>query len=302
MNTTDNDLGPYHDWVTFINPGGDTWHQMPAFFIGMGDVSGSYAAWINQPIGSRGAGNVGFFMQTPDLRFPQGATRTEQRADFAISSCESPGVKCKRYFVNRDAGDQFSGLSWGWSNYDFERFHTWAEVGDAGSPTDGNIPFFTKAELDMLEAEGHIRQGNLVAAAALINKTRTAAPDPVTGAANGGGLPPVLAVPGSAATGTMPNCVPKTPVNASNAGGGTLVCGDIMEAMKWEKRLETLMTHFAAWYLDARGWGDLAQGVPLFWATPYEDLLARNITTLYGTGSGVGTAPNSAAAVSGYGW
>ena len=33
---------------------------------------------------------------------------------------------CKRYFVNRPGGgDQFAGSGWGWSNYDFVRFHSW---------------------------------------------------------------------------------------------------------------------------------------------------------------------------------
>ena len=34
----------------------------------------------------------------------------------------------------------------------------------------------------------------------------------------------------------------------------------MMEAMKYEKRIEEAYTHFAAWYLDERGWGDLPQG------------------------------------------
>ena len=41
------------------------------------------------PLDERGAGNSAFFMVTPDLRFPQGATRAAQQADFAITSCET---------------------------------------------------------------------------------------------------------------------------------------------------------------------------------------------------------------------
>ena len=262
------------------------WHQMPPFIIGMADVSGSYAAWIAQPLGDRGAGNNPFFMVTPDLRFPQGATRAAQQADFAITSCNTGGSVCKRYFVNRPAGgDELSGASWGWSNYDYVRFYPWAVAGTTGTALIGPLPFFTKAELDMIEAEGHIRAGNYQAAADLINKTRV----------DRGGLPPVT---GTAEGGLEPPCVPRVP------SGSTTACGNLMEAMKWEKRVETLGTHFASWFLDHRGWGDLAEGTPLFWAVPFQDLLARGYSTtqIYGAGLGVGNAPNSTAGPSTYGW
>ena len=63
--------------------------------------------------------------------------------------------------------------------------------------------------------------------------------------------------------------------------------------------METAYTHFSAWFLDHRGWGDLAEGTPLQWATPYQDLMARQ-KPLYGMG--LNTTGGSAAAVSTYGW
>jgi hypothetical protein len=286
LNTTSTVSGPFRAWVAQYD-GYGLWHQMPPFVIGMADVSGAYAAWIATPLGDRGAGNQSFFMQTPDLRFPQGATRAAQQADFAITSCQAASTPCKRYFANRLGNDQFAGVGWGWSNYDFVRFHSWRVSGD-GTGQNGNIPMFTKAELDMLEAEGHIRKGNFAAAAALINKTRVP-----------NGLPAITAfdatspVPGGAV-----NCVPKFPQ------GSTVTCGNIMEAMKYEKRIETAYTHFAAWFFDMRGWGDLAEGTPLFWAVPYQDLQARGYqaAAIYSTGNGVGTAPNSFAPKGTYGW
>jgi hypothetical protein len=286
LNTTSTVSGPFRAWVAQYD-GYGLWHQMPPFVIGMADVSGAYAAWLATPLGDRGAGNQSFFMQTPDLRFPQGATRAAQQADFAITSCQAASTPCKRYFANRLGNDQFAGVGWGWSNYDFVRFHSWRVSGD-GTGQNGNIPMFTKAELDMLEAEGHIRKGNFAAAAALINKTRVP-----------NGLPAITAfdatspVPGGAV-----NCVPKFPQ------GSTVTCGNIMEAMKYEKRIETAYTHFAAWFFDMRGWGDLAEGTPLFWAVPYQDLQARGYqaAAIYSTGNGVGTAPNSFAPKGTYGW
>lgn len=277
---------------TYDTPSGPgTWHQMPPFFIGMNDNSGEYAAWIAKPLGDRGAGNIGFMTTTTDLRFPQGATRDAQRADFPLSQCSDAKQVCKRYFLNRDPGrDQYAGLSWAYSNYDFVRFHSWVTKGDAGSARQGDTPIYVKQELDLLQAEGLYRQGNFAAAAAIVNATRVP-----------NGLPAitvfdaVTAVPGGA------QCVPKIPVGPAF---NTIACGNLWEALKYEKRIETAYTSYANWYLDGRGWGDLPQDSPLFWAVPYGELQARGYTTaqIYGAGIGTGNAPNSVAAKSVYGW
>jgi hypothetical protein len=288
-NNTTSGTGAVNSWRNQYDQAG-LWHQMPPFIVGMADVSGSYADWISQPIGQRGTGNNGFFMVTPDLRFPQGATRVAQQADFAISSCQAAGTVCKRYFVNRPAGnDQYSGPGWGWSNYDFTRFHAWRVSGDAGSGQQGSTIYMAKTEVDMLQAEGLIRTGNYAGAAALVNLTRAK-----------NGLPAITTfdnttpVPGGA------SCVPKVPV----APFTVVACGNLMEAMKYEKRIETAYTSIGPWYLDSRGWGDLPEGTALYWATPNEDLLARSKprSAIYGTGSGVGNAPGSAATKGTYGW
>lgn len=296
QNVTNTTTGPFSTWRSQYDPG-STWHQMPPFIIGMADTSGSYAAWIAQSLGARGSGNVSFFLATPDLRFPQGANRAAQQADFAIAQCEvatgtnaSPdgSRQCKRYFVNRPSGnDLFSGLGWGWSNYDMVRWHWWNTKGDGGSPNNGTVPFFTLAELNMLQAEGLMRTGNYVGAMNLINITRVrnglfplVAPDNVT------------PVPGGNA------CVPKVPVGPTYT---TVACGNMWEAMKYEKRIEDAFTTLGAWFLDNRGWGDLAYGTPTFWATPYQDLLART-KPVYSSGLGAGAAPNSSAGHGTYGW
>jgi len=72
----------------------------------------------------------------------------------------------------------------------------------------------------------------------------------------------------------------------------------MMEAMKWEKRVETQYTHFMAWFFDSRGWGDLPEGTGLQWATPYADLQSRN-KAVYTLGGG--TNPSSATKGT-YGW
>jgi hypothetical protein len=290
-NTTSTTNGPGGGWRR-IYDGGSTWHQMPAFIIGMGDVSGSYESWLKQGLNDRGAGNVGFFMVTPDLRFPQGTSRAAQQADFKVQDCETAGIlSCKRYFTNRPNGsDQYTGVSWGWSNYDFNRFHAWVTKGDAGNPRNGPLLVYPKTALDMLQAEGLIRKGQFAQAAALINVTRVK-----------NGLPPITAFDATSPVPGAANCVPRVPQPPT---ASTVACGNMFEAMKWEKRMEEAFVLFAAWYFDGRGWGDLAEGTPLFWAVPYQDLQSRGYTLdkIYGAGPGAGNAPNSVAGKSTYGW
>lgn len=287
--TTSTTVGPGNSWrqqwMSFT-----TWHQMPPFFIGMADTSGAYAAWIAQPVADRGSGGVSFTLATPDLRFPQGATRAAQQADFSITSCQAVGSVCKRYFVNRpNGGDALSGFGFGWSNYDFVRFYQW-NVSAAGTARNGPTLFMTKAEIDGLRAEGLYRKGDRAGAAALVNITRVK-----------NGLPAITDFSETAVVPGGNACVPKVPKAPSF---NTVGCGTLWDALKYEKRLEEAYVHYSAWFLDGRGWGDLPKDTPLFWAVPYQELLVRGYTLgqVYGAGPGVGMAPNSAAGTSVYGW
>jgi hypothetical protein len=193
--------------------------------------------------------------------------------------------------VNRpDGSDQYTGVGWGWSNYNFNRFHSWVNKGDAGSARNGNLLVFPKTVLDMLVAEGYIRKGNFGPAADLINITRTRS-----------GLPAITA-DGSAPVPGGNACVPRVP-QPPNAT--TTACGNMMEAMKWEKRMESAYVQFGAWFLDSRGWGDLAENTALYWAVPFRDLQARGkkVSEIYGAGVGAGNADNSFSTKSAtYGW
>ncbi|MEX2177605.1 MAG: hypothetical protein WD801_02775 [Gemmatimonadaceae bacterium] len=296
--------GPLNAWVG-LWAGAGLWHQMPPFIIGMADQSGAYAAWSSVPLDSRG--NVGsFFMVTADLRFPQGATRLAQQTDFNRTTCDAPSTRCKRYYVNRPSGsDQTTGSAWGISNYDYVMETRSWNLSGASTARNGPLVFIRKAEMDLLAAEGHIRAGNYPAAATLINNTRTAGM--VAGVARGGGLAPVTgAANGGAALATGGDCIPLVPVNVGINGGTTACAGDlagdrgIFEAMKYEKRLETQFSHFAAWFLDSRGWGDLPNGTPLYWAVPFQDLQARQ-AAIYDS-PGTGGIAGSAQVNSTYGW
>jgi len=301
-NTTN---GPFNSWLSQFYSF-STWHQMSPFVLGMADGSdGAYAAWIAQSVNDRG-GSGGFFMVSPDRRFPQGATRPLQQADFDKTACGGAAQICKHYFTNRASGsDQLAGAGWGFSNYDHVRFWSWRNSGDAGSARNGKLTYFTKAELDMLQAEGLIRTGSYAAAAALINLTRTAcgipAVQPCTANANGqpgGNLPAITVFDNTSPVPGGADCVPKIPVGPNY---NTVACGNLFEAMKYEKRIETAYSNFAAWFLDMRGWGDLSEGTGLDWAAPYEDLAARGRTgtAIYSTG-GVGGYHSAAKGT--YGW
>ena len=69
---------------------------------------------------------------------------------------------------------------------------------------------------------------------------------------------------------------------------GPLKCGNMMEAMKWEKRMETAFTGYGMWYFDSRGWGDLPEGTAMHFPVPYQELETRSSTNPYYDMGGVG--------------
>lgn len=229
------------------------WHQVSSFYIGMADTSGAYQGWLNTPLTTRSY----ILIQTPDRRFPAGATRAAQTAVYSVDNAPPPAGL---YFRNRPPGQDTPGDPWGNSFYDHVRFRAY-RLASANGPW----PAMTKAEMDLLRAEGLIRTGNVAAAIPLINATRTA----------NGGLPAIPA--GAARTDPVPGgaaCVPRVPVLSGSTY--TTACGNVLEALKWEKRLETQMTGYIQWFIDGRGWGDLIQNTPTEWPVPYQEMDARS--------------------------
>jgi len=124
------------------------------------------------------------------------------------------------------------------------------------------------AEMDLLLAEAEIRMGNPAAAVPLINRTRV----------GNGELPPVTVngVPAG------PGCVPKRYDGS---------CGNLMDALMYEKRIETYGTAIS--YFDLRGWGCLAEGTPTQLPPPARqlDLLGKPVYTYGGKPGQPGSAP-----------
>ena len=235
------------------------WHQITPMIFGMADVSGGYDAWLAKPLLQRDY----FLIVTPDKRWPQGTTRAAQQTASTIPSAYTSYP----YIANR-TGQDTPGDPWGTSYYNFHRFRYIARSSNTGS-----LPDFLKAEVDLLAAEGYIRTGNIAAAAAKIDITRTRAGLPaLTGAVASLTAP----VPGGA------SCVPRVPQPPNFT---STACGTILEAMKYEKRMETAFQTFGAWFFDARGWGDLAVNTPLQYPVPFEELDAR-VHPFYDLGGG----------------
>lgn len=175
-----------------------------------------------------------FLMVTPDKRWPQGETAEAQKANKGV------------YFEYTDLQPfQIARGTYYPSFYRDYRFDApYININRLGPMTE-----IEPAEMWALQAEGHIRRNRPEQAAAQINKTRVAI----------GGLPPVTA----AGVPAGDNCVPK------KADGA---CGDLMDAMKWEKRNETRYTALGGFYFDNRGWGDLDPGTALHWPIPGKEL------------------------------
>jgi hypothetical protein len=247
---------------------GTNWHVMTPMIVGMADSTGaSYTAWLNQPLLSR----TPFIIRTPDRRFPAGNDRGAQQASSnggASGALLPTGV----YFRNRTSANDGAAAdgTWGFSWYDHARFQAFQNAARIG-----NFPHMVMPEMWGLIAEGAIRTGNFALAAEMINNTRVTR----------GGLPSVAGitdlttpVPGDNA------CVPRVPV--FSGGSFTTRCGNILEALKWEKRMEMAYISYGAWYFDMRGWGDLPEGTPIHFPVPWQerDVRVQKSTNMGGVG------------------
>ena len=133
-------------------------------------------------------------------------------------------------------------------------------------------------EMRLIAAEAYYRlNGNALTpeAAAIVDETRTAY-----------GLD-------SSADGVNDSCVPQLP-------DGT--CGDFLEMLKWEKKLETAFTGTVgngAFFFDGRGWGDLYLGTFLQFPMPAQEAAQLGLDDPYSTEGG-GQGMSSPGSI--YGW
>ncbi len=236
-----------------------SWHQMWGYVMGMADSSGAYDAWLAAPLASKAP----FLVQTRDRRLPAGGTR-------ALQQTASPALPpAGQYFRNRAAGqDVVTANTLANSYYDFYRFQTFFNATRIGP-----YPTMTRAEMNGLLSEGAIRTGQWALATQYIDSSRVRNNLPsVAGIAD-----LTTPVPGGV------SCVPRIPVGP---GFTSTACGNLLEAMKWEYRMETAYAGYGMWYFAGRGWGDLPEGTPVHHPVPYQELDVRS-QSLYNLG-GVG--------------
>lgn len=69
--------------------------------------------------------------------------------------------------------------------------------------------------------------------------------------------------------GAADSCVPQRPDGS---------CGTLMDALKYEKRIEDTHTHLGSWFFDSRGWGDLLAGTPVMFPIPAMELELMGLT------------------------
>ena len=233
---------------------GTGWSTIANWVLGMADQSGGYQAWINTPTLDK----LAFIYDTPDLRFPQGATEAEQYDNPGVQFSMNKGSDGTRIWSRPDRG------TWRWSYYwnSAEPFATYWQIDKA------DIPMVTIREMQLLRAEKAFYDGDMGTVATIVNETRVAAGLNATDAA-----------------GLNTSCVPKLP-NSS--------CGNLWEMFKWEKRLETQFRGplRVGWWMDGRGWGDLMEGTLLELPVPFREmqLLLESEYNLGGVG-GVSAAP-----------
>jgi hypothetical protein len=242
--------------------------------VGPADQSEEFRGWYNTPVADRQAVRMTF----ADRRLDGVATwnRTTSSWDGPVPddcantpslAAPNPPSSCGLYtgfhpfvgFFNPGRGTYLRS---------FYFFHRW---GRGIKWESGPIPIVTVTEMNLLKAEALIRLGRLPEAVPLINASRVAI----------GGLEPVTV---NGAPGTAPNCTPRKISGA---------CGNLWDALRYEKRIETLGLSGGIPYYDARGWGLLVEGTMIHFPMPIVDIeLLMGAEAIYTFGGGgEGSAP-----------
>lgn len=222
--------------------------------IGHSDLSQGFIDWANQPWSNREP----FRMEVGDVRV-DGLPDDERPSTCSVQTT-SCGLYMGYHVATVFAPDRGTGQR---SYYVFHRWGTGTEW------QAGPIPIINVAELDLLKAEGLIRLGRADEAVPLINKTRVA----------NGRLPPVTVdgVPGVA-----PDCVPRKYDGE---------CGSLWDALRYEKRIETLGLEGGPAFYDARGWQTLVENTLIHFPMPLIELELLEMPVYTHGGGQAGSAP-----------
>jgi hypothetical protein len=192
-----------------------------------------------------------FLVETPDRR---------------LTGEDGPESRGSRFIFRANTNVDRSFGGYRESFYQFQ-----GHVTPAGAATwnTGTFAVLPLRELRLYQAEAHYRAGQYGAAADLINVTRV----------GNGQLPPVTGqgvVPGGT------GCVPRTESGA---------CGDLWDALVYERMMELSFIEPARTFLDRRGLGTLFPGTMIHLPIPGSRLEILGIPRYTFGGGGEGSAP-----------
>jgi hypothetical protein len=236
--------------------------------LGPADSSGAYQSWLSAVSATDHDDVVPFVVKTADQRIQaeNGDTPLNKPTYFKFTNRVPPNA-----IMPTDRGTYY------WSNYwsssrALNNHSQFPLTGGGRIRRTGDLSIIPDhmllaVEMDLLKAEALFRLNRPDEAAALINKSRVA----------NGGLPPVT---GSGGVPQANSCVPRVYQEGSANGR----CGNLFEALMYEKRIETYGTAIS--FFDLRGWGCLLEGTLIELPPPGRqlDLLGKPIYTFGGVG------------------
>ncbi|MGH7467182.1 MAG: hypothetical protein ACRENP_04270 [Longimicrobiales bacterium] len=221
------------NWLAFLtNTSTGSEFRSDIQFLGPADQSGAYQTWLAAPRDQRQA----FFITTPDRRVT-GTTPTSNGA----------------YFRNRNTLANFN-VSRGTMHQSYYQWHRRSNYGAFTSST-GQYVMLSADENRLLRAEALLRTGNTQGAVDLINVSRVRGVR--VGTTNfATNLPPITTAGVPTVAGA---CVPRKKSGA---------CGDVMDALLWERRMELFGQDPVRYWADMRGIGALEPGSLLHMPIP----------------------------------
>ena len=252
-------ISSWWDGYATYGYGDPGWVRADMHWIGLGDTSGNYEAWINTPVAQRQA----FDVTSPDQRiavagggegFPSVATWAATGDPYTEWYSTTPHPPSRgTYTLSRYVGAQHRTYT---DTCDQCWFGPMMEMG--------------LSEMQLLKADALMQMGNMAGAAAIINVTRAI-----------GGLMPM------GASGTAPDCIPHPRYD------GTGACGDLEDALLYEFMFEAAALSAGLNHYMNRRHGSLVPGTVLQLPVPGRELEVLEIPIYTFGGGGPGSAPPS---------
>jgi hypothetical protein len=291
------------NWLGNLTSTGSGQFRVDNEYIGQADQAGNYKEWLDTPFDQRNP----FFIVTTDRRVTAApaTTCTNPEPDQWVASTLTAdngkrGDQCSpsgAYFRNQNTLSNFStARSTGYRAY-YQWYRRANTAYGAFVSNTGHYTIMSADENRLLRAEAMLRLNRVAEAVALINVSRTRGVR--IGTASSGNiasnLPPIptttsaaTLVPTTAYTvagRTYQSCVPRSHKDSTQ-------CGNVWDALIWERKMEMMGQDPVRWLIDARSLGLLDEGTPIQWPIPGRYLVGLEIPVYTYGGKGLpGGAP-----------